>query len=125
MVTTRKNPAAKPAVSRAKKSEAAPEKMPADSVAPPATVGAKPPAKAVAKPSVEKPGKVKKPKLVRGTFTIPKTEYTVLDELKQRADKLGHPVKKSGLLRSGIKTLAAMPDKAFLSALDTVPAIKK
>jgi hypothetical protein len=70
---------------------------------------------------VEKP---KKPKLVRDSFTIPKLEYVVLEALKQRATKLTRSVKKSELLRAGIKALAALSDAAFLSALDRVPAIK-
>jgi hypothetical protein len=70
---------------------------------------------------VEKP---KKPKLVRDSFTIPKLEYVVLEALKQRATKLTRSVKKSELLRAGIKALAALSDAAFLSALDKVPAIK-
>lgn len=81
-------------------------------------------AKPLAKPNTEKPAKVKKPKLVRDSFTIPKAEYTVLDELKQRAGKLASPVKKSELLRAGVKALAAMSDPAFLAALKAVPAIK-
>ncbi|MFZ3082148.1 MAG: hypothetical protein WA157_05570 [Rhodoferax ferrireducens] len=85
---------------------------------------AKPIAKPIAMPKTEKPSKVKKPKLVRDSFTIPKAEYTVLDDLKQRAGKLAHAVKKSELLRAGIKALAAMPDGAFLAALKAVPAIK-
>lgn len=72
----------------------------------------------------EKPDKAKKPKLVRDSFTIPKAEYGVLAELKQRAAKLTQPVKKSELLRAGIKALAAMQDAAFLAALANVPAIK-
>jgi hypothetical protein len=77
-----------------------------------------------AKPKVEKQLKAKKPKLVRDSFTIPKAEYTVMDDLKQRATKLAFPIKKSELLRAGIKALAAMPDQAFLAALQAVPAIK-
>ena len=73
------------------------------------------------KAKLEKP---KKPKLVRDSFTIPKTEYLVLDDLKLRANQLTRPVKKSELLRAGIKALAALSDAAFLSALDQVPAIK-
>ncbi|WP_332776205.1 hypothetical protein [Polaromonas sp.] len=72
----------------------------------------------------EKPAKAKRPKLVRDSFTIPKTEYVVLDELKQRAAKLARPTKKSEVLRAGIKALAALSDAAFLTALDNVPAIK-
>ena len=68
--------------------------------------------------------KTKKPKLVRDGFTMPKNEYAVLDVLKLRAAKLGRPVKKSELLRAGIKALEAMSDTALTQALDNVPAIK-
>jgi hypothetical protein len=71
-----------------------------------------------------KPPKVKKPKLVRDSFTIPKDEYTALSELKQRCAKLAQPAKKSELLRAGIKALAALSDKALLAALKAVPSIK-
>ncbi len=75
-------------------------------------------------PSAEKTVKMKKPKLVRDSFTIPKAEYGVLDDLKQRAGKLGSVAKKSELIRAGVKALAAMSDLAFLAALKAVPAIK-
>ncbi len=68
--------------------------------------------------------KVKKPKMIRDSFTIPKPEYLVLDALKERAGKLARAAKKSELLRAGIKALAAMPDAAFLAALAAVPTIK-
>ena len=71
-----------------------------------------------------KPAKVKKPKLVRDSFTIPKDEYTALAELKQRCAKLAQPAKKSELLRAGIKALTALSDKALLAALKAVPSIK-
>ena len=71
-----------------------------------------------------KPEKTKKPKLVRDSFTIPKAEYVVLDDLKQRAARLTRPAKKSELLRAGIKLLASVSDAAFLTALEQVPAIK-
>ena len=48
----------------------------------------------------------------------------VLEELKQRATKLTRLIKKSELLRAGIKALAALPDAAFLTALEQVPTIK-
>ena len=87
-------------------------------------VPAKAVAKPVAKPRAVKPAKPKKPKLVRDSFTIPKPEYLVLDELKARANKLASPAKKSELLRAGIKALALMADAAFVAALKAVPAIK-
>ena len=74
-----------------------------------------------AAPKVEKP---KKPKLVRDSFTIPKIEYKVLQDSKDRAAALGRPVKKSELLRAGLKALAGMSDTAFVSALAAVPALK-
>jgi hypothetical protein len=72
----------------------------------------------------EKPAKVKKPKLVRDSFTIPKEEYLVIDSLKQRSAKLGQPMKKSELLRAGIKVLNSLDDVQFKQALTAVPAIK-
>jgi hypothetical protein len=65
-----------------------------------------------------------KPKLVRDSFTIPKSEYAVLEGLKLRAAKLARPIKKSELLRAGIAALSAMSDKAFLAALNGVPSLK-
>lgn len=85
---------------------------------------AKPLLKPLTTPKVEKPAKLKKPKLVRDSFTIPKAEYTVLDDLKQRATQLASVVKKSELIRAGIKALAAMSDAAFQAALKAVPTIK-
>jgi hypothetical protein len=73
------------------------------------------------KPAKTKPVKVKP---VRDSFTFPKNEYLVIDTLKKRAVALGHPAKKSELLRAGIKALAAMADAAFTGAIRQVPAIK-
>lgn len=86
---------------------------------------AKPVTTQAAKPvKVAKPAKVKKPKLVRDSFTIPKDEYVVIDALKVRAGKLGQSIKKSELLRAGVKALAAMSDIQFKAALSNVPTIK-
>jgi plasmid stability protein len=71
-----------------------------------------------------KPDKPRKTKLLRDSFTIPKTEYGVLEALKVRAAKAGHPAKKSEVLRAGVKALSVMGDVAFLAALAAVPAIK-
>ena len=127
MATIRKaakeaTPAAKKAVKASKK--AAPARKPAPSSvakAAPAPVKTAPIAKAAAAPKADKP---KKPKLVRDSFTIPKAEYLVLEELKQRAARLGRPAKKSEVLRAGIKALSAMGDSVFLASLGAVPAIK-
>ncbi len=77
-----------------------------------------------AKPAPEAAKKVKKPKLVRDSFTIPKDEYAALDVLKSRAIKLAQPAKKSELLRAGILVLAAMDDAKLLESLKAVTVIK-
>jgi len=68
--------------------------------------------------------KEKKIKLVRDSFTIPKPEYMVLDVLKTRALVLGLAVKKSELLRAGIKALASMSDSQFTTILKSIPTLK-
>jgi hypothetical protein len=73
-------------------------------------------------PAVE--AKPAKTKLVRDSFTIPKSEYSVLVALKERAIGLAHGAKKSELLRAGIQALSALGDAAFLAALKAVPSIK-
>lgn len=84
----------------------------------------KAPPKAAAQPAAEKPTKAKKIKMVRDSFTIPKPEFAVLDALKLRAVKLAAPVKKTEVIRAGIKALAAMADTEFLAALRAVPSLK-
>lgn len=68
--------------------------------------------------------KIKKPKLVRDSFTFPKDEYQAIAGLKQKALGLNHSVKKSEILRAGLMLLNGLQDKAFLSALSKVPALK-
>ena len=113
-----KSPATKKPV--VKKAAAKPVRKTTATKAPVKAAPAKPtkPVKAV------KPAKVKKPKLVRDSFTIPKDEYVVIDVLKTRAGKLGQAIKKSELLRAGVKALAAMSDIQFKAALSNVPTIK-
>ena len=135
---TRKTSAVKSAVSAKRapsKAARAPAKSPAK---PPLKTAAKTPVKAKLSPQaktavktavkpVSKPVKVekaKKPKMIRDSFTIPKTEYVVIDALKERAGKLSLAAKKSELLRAGVKALADMSDAAFLAALTAVPTIK-
>jgi hypothetical protein len=65
-----------------------------------------------------------KHKLVRDSFTIPKHEYAVIAELKERALQFARPVKKSEILRAGICALSKMSDRSLLTALDAVPSLK-
>jgi hypothetical protein len=112
-----KTPAKNAAKPAAAPTQAAPEAKAAEAAKPP---------KAAKVPKTNKPkaDKPKKPKLVRDSFTIPKTEYAVLEMLKQRAAKAGAPAKKSELLRAGIQALASMQDSAFLAAVSAVPKLK-
>ena len=75
-------------------------------------------------PAPSKLLKPKKIKLVHDSFTIPKLEYLMLNALKLRAGTLEKSVKKSELIRAGIKALAAMPDSQFLAAVKAVTPIK-
>jgi hypothetical protein len=87
-----------------------------------APVQAKVKAATTTQPVVE--SKLKKPKLVRDSFTFPKDEYQAIAGLKQKALGLKHSAKKSEILRAGLKLLSSLNDKAFLAALTKVPALK-
>ena len=113
--------AVKPTVKAVAKPVAKPVKKPVKkpitkSVTKPVTP---PPATAPAKPAKEK-----KIKVVRDSFTIPKTELLQVGEMKKRALTLGVAVKKSELIRAGLSALASLNDAAFKKALASVPTIK-
>lgn len=74
--------------------------------------------------TTEKNTKTKKPKMVRDSFSFPKAEYAVLQELKERSIRLTHPAKKTELLRAAIKTLASLDDAAFIAAIQAIPSLK-
>jgi hypothetical protein len=66
----------------------------------------------------------KKSRLVRDSFTMPRAEYAAIDELKERALKLGVSVKKSELLRAGLMLLKQLSDTRLTFALQSVPTLK-
>jgi hypothetical protein len=68
--------------------------------------------------------KDKKVKVVRDSFTIPKSELLQIGESKKRALALGVEIKKSELIRAGLQALTRMNDAAFKKALAGVPTIK-
>ena len=124
----RKSPARTPAKAPAKAKPVVSKKP----VSRPAGKSASAPTKkATAKPTVKAAQiaqaaetKLKKPKLVRDSFTFPKDEYQAIAGLKQKALGLKHSAKKSEILRAGLKLLCSLNDKAFLAALNNVPALK-
>jgi hypothetical protein len=77
-----------------------------------------------AMPTAKSKSSPKKPKRVRVSFTLPKSEHATIDALKTQAVALGTAVKKSGLLRAGLVALQGMSDAAFKRALAAVPAGK-
>jgi len=64
--------------------------------------------------------KPKKAEKVRNSFSVTPEEDALLDVLKRRAKRLGKPIKKTDLVRAGIKVLIAISDKSFLSVLGTL-----
>jgi hypothetical protein len=114
-------PAARPASRRKPAVVAKKQASPATSAAAPAAAK---PAPAVVPQAPAKVDKVKKPKLVRDSFTIPKAEYGAIEALKQRSVKLGLSPKKSELLRAGLMLLDSLDDAGLSKALAAVPAIK-
>jgi hypothetical protein len=107
----------------------APQKAAEPAKTKPATAPATAPVKsktAVPKPAASpaKPLKDKKVKVVRDSFTIPKTELLQIVESKKRALTLGVEIKKSELIRAGLQALTSMNDAAFKKALASVPTIK-
>lgn len=96
MATTLKVPARRatsPAKSPVARSVAVPTKTP--------IVRAKPP-KPVRNVAASKP------KLIRGDFAIPETDYALIAELKATAKRGGSKVKKNEILRLGLQSLQSL-----------------
>lgn len=129
MVTTRKAVSKAPAKTRAATPQAAvkptAKKAPTKAVktvTTPKTAASK--AIQAPAPKAEKKAKPEKIKVVRDSFTIPKSEYAAIADMKKRAMAAGKEVKKSELLRAGLMLLATASDSVFAKALAQVPALK-
>jgi len=125
-VSAKKPVAAKKRVPSVKKAVKAPAKAPVKAVKRsaaqrPVTEKA---VKAVkpAKPAVKE--KLKKPKLVRDSFTMPESEYQVLGDVKKAFLKIGVSVKKSELLRAGVALIKAMETAKLKTVIAGLPPIK-
>lgn len=87
---------------------------------------------AVAKPGkkqrAERSGKAAqdagKTKVVRDSFTMPDWDYEKLAELKRRCLNGGAHVKKSELLRAGLKMLESLPERQLLAVVAQVETVK-
>lgn len=109
-------PAAKPVVTKPKNAASAMN----GATKKPAVKSGKTPAKA--KPVPEQ--KIKKPKLVRDSFTMPEAEYRVLGEVKKACIKAGFEVKKSELLRVGVALIHKMDLATLKGVLASLPPLK-
>lgn len=67
---------------------------------------AKAAAKAVSKPEKKLKKSAADDKVVRDSFTMPQSDYALIAELKEKAIAGGLHVKKSELLRAGLRLLA-------------------
>lgn len=75
-------------------------------------------------PAEEKARRAKKEKVVRDSFTMPKSDYAKIDELKKRCVAAGISVKKSELLRAGLHMLAFAADKRLVAAVAALEPVK-
>ena len=103
-VPVKKSPAAKKAVGA--KKAAAPAPAPVAAVVTP------------------EPRHKAKDKLVRDSFTMPRSDFELIALLKERALTFKRPTKKSELLRAGLQALAALNQKQLQTALDRLPLLK-
>ena len=97
----------------------------------PAKVAAKPAAKAIAAAptaqpavTVAAPAKLRKPALVRDSFTMPEADFALIAALKKRAIAFQRPAKKSELLRAGLQALAALDDGRVRKVLEGLAEVK-
>ena len=77
-----------------------------------------------AKPAKEKPVKLPREKVVRDSFSMPKSEHAQLKALRESLAKGGRICTKSELLRAGVQLLlkASLADaKALVEGLPVVP----
>ncbi|CAB3796258.1 hypothetical protein LMG28614_04330 [Paraburkholderia ultramafica] len=68
--------------------------------------------------------RAKKDKVVRDSFTMPKSDYEKIAALKQKCLAAGVSVKKSELLRAGLSMLESAAPKRLLAAVSAVEQVK-
>jgi len=82
--------------------------------------------KAVAMPKLvaTKPKKEPKEKIVHDCFSMPKTEHRKIAEIKETCLKAGLRVKKSEVLRAGLKALGEMNEAQLKRAIAWLEKVK-
>jgi hypothetical protein len=92
------------------------------STTPPAETSAKSAVKSAVKAVDKKPKK--EVKVIRDSFTMPQSEYQKIAEIKETCLKAGLHVKKSEVLRAGLKALGSLSDTQLKRALSSLEKIK-
>ena len=77
-----------------------------------------------AKAAAEKADEEQRPVLIRDSFTMPDYDYSKLDQLKERCLMQGVSIKKSELLRAGLRALELLDDDRLRELLDSVERLK-
>lgn len=75
----------------------------------------------VAEVKAPKPDKVK---LIRDSFTMPRDDWALIQQLKDRALDFKRPVKKSELLRAGLQALMKLDNSQLQAALEGLRPLK-
>jgi hypothetical protein len=112
--------AAAPAAT-SKSAKKQPVKAPAAQPAAEVAVKSQPKSAAKADPKIKR---VKKEKVVRDSFTMPKSDYAKLASLKEKCQKNGVRVKKSELLRAALTMLDAATEKRLVEAIKALETVK-
>ncbi|MBI3480652.1 MAG: hypothetical protein HY016_09920 [Nitrosomonadales bacterium] len=111
-----------------KKNAAAPLKAATKKISAAAKPAAKVPAKSglksAAAQAAKKPRKESKIKVVRDSFTMPQNEYAKIAEIKAICLKAKIHVKKSEVLRAGLKALSELNATQLKRALSDLEKIK-
>lgn len=83
-------------------------------------------AKPVKAPKAPKaPKAAKADKVVRDSFTMPQSDFDIIDRIKLRAIEWKQPVKKSEVLRAALHALEALNDAKVRALLTSLAPIKK
>ncbi|OGS76365.1 MAG: hypothetical protein A2Z94_05895 [Gallionellales bacterium GWA2_55_18] len=76
------------------------------------------------KPAAKKTEKASKVKVVHDSFSMPKAEYQKIAEIKETCLKAGLQVKKSEVLRAGLKALGEMNEAQLKGAMAGLGKVK-
>lgn len=79
---------------------------------------------AAPKQDVKKAKKNHKEKVVRDSFTMPQSEYQKIADIKETCMKAGMHVKKSEVLRAGLKALREKTDAQLVQSLKSIEKIR-